>query len=130
MVKSALSHMEEAADESDVLEAWISLGDNNTRRFARDDSFLKPCATICSCTQQFFLLPHSHTASGGSPDKTGNIKTSKLSGVFTEFELAVDLSKSVSSLTCAPHPLSCRLSQMAAADSESADFQAFKAMLK
>jgi hypothetical protein len=36
----------------------------------------------------------------------------------------------VSSLTCAPHPLSCQLSQMAAADSESADFQAFKAMLK
>ena len=77
IVRSALSHIEEAADDSDVLEAWISLG---------------------ACKAQFFArkLTLTPAGPGGSPDKTGNIKTSKLSGVFAEFELAVDLSKSVS----------------------------------
>jgi hypothetical protein len=32
---------------------------------------------------------------GGSPDKSGSIKAAKLSGVLSEFELAVDISKSV-----------------------------------
>jgi hypothetical protein len=40
--------------------------------------------------------------SGGSPDKSGIIKASKLSGVFSEFELAVDLSKSVRTMPHAP----------------------------
>lgn len=76
VVRSALSAKEDATDESDVMEAWISLG--------------------------------------GSPDKTGCITAAKLSGVFSEFELAVDLGNSLAS----------------AADSEGADYQTFKALLK
>ena len=88
IVRSALSHIEEAADESDVLEAWISLGVGNAQLFSS-------------------VQVVAHTSPGGSPDKTGNIKTSKLSGVFAEFELAVDLSKSVSTLLSAPIPRPC-----------------------
>ena len=73
----------------------------------------------------------AHTGSGGSPDKTGNIKTSKLSGVFSEFELAVDLSNSVPSLRFASFdPLLTFLQLTSAADSEGADYQTFKALLK
>ena len=88
IVRSALSHIEEAADEGDVLEAWISLRVGNAQLFSS-------------------VQVGAHTSPGGSPDKTGNIKTSKLSGVFAEFELAVDLSKSVSTLHSAPIPRPC-----------------------
>ena len=86
IVKSAQSAREDAADESDVLEAWISLGVSSL--FAVVNWFL------------FHIFP------GGSPDKSGMIKASKLSGVFSEFELAVDLSKSVSTLPRTDLPLS------------------------
>ena len=75
VVRSALSAKEDATDESDVMEAWISLGGTNNLPLINRAS-------------------PSHS-SGGSPDKTGCIKAAKLSGVFSEFELAVDLSNSV-----------------------------------
>jgi hypothetical protein len=75
VVRSALSAKEDAADESDVLEAWVSLGAANIEE------------------QRF--TTSNHICPGGSPDKSGCIKAAKLSGVLSEFELAVDISKSV-----------------------------------
>lgn len=75
----------------------------------------------------------NHICPGGSPDKSGCIKAAKLSGVLSEFELAVDISKSVCFLSRCFLILFGDvwiLQLESAADSEGADYQTFKALLK